>query len=63
MFVYDAESREGNGTMSENELELMMIKKIRECADPDAALQVAIATLEALLQLDKTDYDLCRSSR
>lgn len=39
--------------MNENELEIMMIKKIRECADPDAALQVAIATLEKLLELEQ----------
>ena len=39
--------------MSENELEIMMIKKIRECADPEAALLVAIATLEALLKLEQ----------
>ena len=36
--------------MNENELELMMIKKIRECADPEAALLVAIATLEEFLK-------------
>lgn len=35
--------------MSENELEQIMIQKIRACADPEAALQVAIATLEELL--------------
>lgn len=39
--------------MSENELELMMIKKIRECADPEAALLVAIATLERLLNAEQ----------
>ena len=32
-FVYDAESRKGNGTMSENELALIM--KIRNSADPE----------------------------
>ena len=33
MFVYDTESRKGNGTMSENELALIL--KIRSSEDPD----------------------------
>lgn len=33
MFVYGMESREGNGTMSENELALIL--KIRSSEDPD----------------------------
>lgn len=41
--------------MSKNELEIMMIKKIRECKDPEAALQVAIATLEKLLELEQCE--------
>jgi hypothetical protein len=40
MFVYDTESRKGNGTMSENELEL--IKIIRESEDPAKAMITAI---------------------
>lgn len=35
--------------MEGNELERRTIQRIRECADPEAALQVAIATLEKLL--------------
>ena len=46
--------------MSKNELERMMIKKIRECADPEAALLVAIATLEKLL---KEDHERSNSSK
>lgn len=48
--------------MSENELERMMIKKIRECADPEAALHVAIKTLEELLARDLIAYHLVNSS-
>lgn len=33
MFVYDAEARKGNGTMSENELALIL--KIRQSEDPE----------------------------
>lgn len=33
MFVYDTESREGNGTMSENELALIL--KIRQSDNPE----------------------------
>ena len=33
MFVYDTESRKGNGTMSTNELALIL--KIRSSEDPD----------------------------
>lgn len=40
MFVYDTESREGNGTMSENERELIRI--IRESEDPAKAMVTAI---------------------
>ena len=47
--VYNTELREGNGTMSENELEQIMIQKIHACTDLEVALQVAIATLEKLL--------------
>lgn len=46
--------------MSENELERMMIEKIRECADPEAALLVAISTLEKLL---KEDHERNNSSK
>jgi hypothetical protein len=35
--------------LDRNELERRTIQRIRECADPEAALQVAIATLEKLL--------------
>lgn len=41
--------------MSENELEQIMIQKIRACADPEAALQIAIATLKELLIMERTD--------
>ena len=40
--------------MSENELEQIMIQKIRACADPEAALRVAIATLKKLLILEQS---------
>ena len=43
MFVYDTESRKGNGTMSENELEL--IKIIRESEDPAKAMVTAIEVI------------------
>ena len=33
MFVYDSEARKGNGTMSENELAIIM--KIRSSDDPE----------------------------
>ena len=52
-FVYDTELMKGNGTMSENELEQIIIQKIHACADPEAALQIAIATLEKLLMLEQ----------
>ena len=43
MFVYDTESRKGNGTMSENELEL--IKIIRESEDPAKAMVTAVEVI------------------
>ena len=33
-----------------SELEIRMIERIRSCEDPEAALRVAIATLEELLK-------------
>lgn len=40
MFVYDAESEKGSGTMSENEL--VLINMIRESEDPAKAMITAI---------------------
>lgn len=40
MFVYDTEARKGNGTMSENELEL--ISMIRACNDQKEAFLIAL---------------------
>lgn len=51
MFVYDTESRKGNGTMSENEL--VLINRIREIGDTEEALRIAIATLEELLKKER----------
>ena len=42
-FVYDTESEKGNGTMSENELEL--IKIILESKDPAKAMVTAIEVI------------------
>lgn len=43
MFVYDAESEKGSGTMSENEL--VLINMIRESEDPAKAMVTAIEVI------------------
>lgn len=50
MFVYDTESRKGNGTMSENELEL--IKIIRESEDPEKAMITAIKIIRDYINVE-----------
>ena len=45
MFVYDKESRKGNGTMED--LGMKLIDRIRESEDPEEAMKIA---LEVMLQ-------------
>ena len=45
MFVYDTESRKGNGTMED--LGMKLIDRIRESEDPEEAMKIA---LEVMLQ-------------
>ena len=57
MFVYDTESREGNGTMSENELKIIQL--INMSNDKEKAVKAALELLDAFLtQPDKILADL-----
>ena len=52
MFVYDTESRKGNGTMSENELKVIQL--INMSNDKEKAVKAALELLDAFLtQPDK----------
>ena len=51
MFVYATESEKGNGTMSENELEL--INMIRESEDPAKAMVTAIEVICRYIPLNR----------
>ena len=55
MFVYDTESREGNGTMSENELEL--ISMIRACNDQKEAFLIALDIICKYIQENNLSAD------